>query len=122
MGSTTMKPDGAVPVLPGISVYADLAGELVAGDKTYSPPPSVLVEPTGSTADVILEEASGSYPVDGAVVTAGDGARTADDVVAAIQMGFNAGPQSIAIGDKSLELSLDTAFPNDINRRQCGYH
>ena len=104
IGSTTIDPDGAVAVFSGISVYANPAGELVPGDKTYSPPPSALVELTGSTADIVHDEASGSYPVKGAVVTAGAGSPTADGVVVAIQMGLNGGPKSIAIGDKSFAL------------------
>ena len=104
IGSTTIDPDGAVAVFSGISVYANSAGELIADDKTYSPPPSVLVESTGSTADVIHAEASGSYPVEGAVVTAGTCPPTADSVVVAIQMGLNGGPKSIVIGDETFAL------------------
>ena len=104
IGSKTVKPDGAVAVFPGTSLYTSSAGQLVAGDKTYSPPLITLAEPTGSTADVVHAEASGSYRVEVVVVTAGASAPTADGVAVAIQMGLNGGPKSIAIGDKSFAL------------------
>ena len=100
-GSTPMKPDGGVSVFSGISVYASSAG-----DKTYSPPSSALVEPTGFTADEGYVEISGSYTVEGAVVIASARATIADGVAVAIQMGLNAGPNRIAIGDESLVLPL----------------
>lgn len=77
--STAIKPDGAVAVFSGISVYANSVG-----DKTYSLPLSSLVEPAESTADVVHAKISGSCSVEGAVVIAGASALTADGVAIAI--------------------------------------
>ena len=104
IGSTAIKPNGSVAVFSGVSVYANSAGELVAGDKTYSPPPCVLAKPTVSTIDEPHDKASGSLPMEGAVLTAGASAPMADGVAAAILMGFNGGPKSGAIGDQSFAL------------------
>lgn len=58
IGSIVIKLDGVVAVFSGISVYANSAG-----DKTYSPPLSALVEPTESTADLVHAEISEATPL-----------------------------------------------------------
>ena len=95
--STAINRDGAVAVFLGISVCASLTGELVAGDKTYAPLPSVLAEPIRSTIDVIHEKIPRCYVLEGPVVTAG--------VAVAITIGSNGGPKSIAIGDQSFAVT-----------------